>query len=152
MHFGARGGLLRHDRQALHVALRQHIAGNVRKVQREAARHIELMVGAFTQRAEHHPEIDTFVHVMMVVDYAASQNYALDVRFAALTHDLGKGTTPREEWPRHTAHEARSVDLVAALCERLRVPSDCKPSGRCKQRVRTRRCIRCCARSARLMA
>jgi tRNA nucleotidyltransferase (CCA-adding enzyme) len=78
------------------------------------------------QRAEHHPEIDTGVHVMMVVDYAASQDYAMDVRFAALTHDLGKGTTPREEWPRHHAHEERSVGLVAALCERLRVPAECR--------------------------
>ena len=78
------------------------------------------------QTAAHHPEVDTGVHVMMVIDYAASQNYALDVRFAALTHDLGKGTTPREEWPRHIAHEERSVGLVATLCERLRVPSDCR--------------------------
>lgn len=78
------------------------------------------------QRAEHHPEVDTGVHVMMVVDYAAGQNYPLDVRFAALTHDLGKGTTPREEWPRHTGHEARSVGLVQALCERLRVPAECR--------------------------
>ena len=78
------------------------------------------------QRAEHHPEIDTGVHVMMVVDYAATQHYPLNVRFAALTHDLGKATTPREEWPRHTGHEARSVDLVAALCERLRVPAECR--------------------------
>ena len=78
------------------------------------------------QRAEHHPEVDTLVHVMMVIDYAASKDYALEVRFAALTHDLGKATTPREEWPRHTAHEARSVDLVTALCERLRVPTDCR--------------------------
>jgi tRNA nucleotidyltransferase (CCA-adding enzyme) len=78
------------------------------------------------QRAEHHPEIDTGVHVMMVVDWAASQDFTLDVRFAALTHDLGKGTTPREEWPRHTGHEARSVGLVAALCERLRVPAECR--------------------------
>ena len=78
------------------------------------------------QRAEFHPEVDTGVHVMMVVDYAASQNYALDVRFAALTHDLGKGTTPHEEWPRHTGHEARSVGLVQALCERLRVPAECR--------------------------
>ena len=78
------------------------------------------------QRAEHHPEVDTFVHVMMVLDYAASRNYALDVRFAALTHDLGKGTTPPAEWPRHIAHEERSVGLVAALCERLRVPTECR--------------------------
>ncbi len=78
------------------------------------------------QTAVHHPEVDTFVHVMMVIDYAASQNYALDVRFAALTHDLGKGTTPRDEWPRHIAHEERSVGLVAALCERLRVSAECR--------------------------
>jgi tRNA nucleotidyltransferase (CCA-adding enzyme) len=78
------------------------------------------------QTAAHHPEVDTGVHVMMVVDYAAAKNYALDVRFAALTHDLGKGTTRREEWPRHIAHEERSVGLVAALCERLRVPAECR--------------------------
>jgi tRNA nucleotidyltransferase (CCA-adding enzyme) len=78
------------------------------------------------QRPEHHPEIDTGVHVMMVVDWAAAQHFTLDVRFAALTHDLGKATTPREEWPRHTAHEARSEGLVAALCERLRVPAECR--------------------------
>jgi tRNA nucleotidyltransferase (CCA-adding enzyme) len=78
------------------------------------------------QTAAHHPEVDTGVHVMMVVDYAASRSYPLDVRFAALTHDLGKGTTPREEWPRHIAHEERSVGLVAALCERLRVPAECR--------------------------
>ncbi len=78
------------------------------------------------QTAAHHPEVDTFVHVMMVVDYAAGKNYPLDVRFAALTHDLGKGTTPREAWPRHVAHEERSVDLVSAMCERLRVPVECR--------------------------
>ena len=78
------------------------------------------------QRAEHHPEVDTAVHVMMVIDYAASQDYALDVRFAALTHDLGKGATPREAWPRHIRHEERSVALVATMCERLRVPVECR--------------------------
>jgi tRNA nucleotidyltransferase (CCA-adding enzyme) len=78
------------------------------------------------QTAAHHPEVDTGVHVMMVIDYAASQQYTLDVRFAALTHDLGKGTTPPDEWPRHIEHEERSVDLVAALCERLRVPTECR--------------------------
>jgi tRNA nucleotidyltransferase (CCA-adding enzyme) len=78
------------------------------------------------QTAAHHPEIDTFVHVMMVIDYAASRNYPLDVRFAALMHDLGKGTTPPDEWPRHIAHEERSVGLVTVLCERLRVPAECR--------------------------
>jgi tRNA nucleotidyltransferase (CCA-adding enzyme) len=76
------------------------------------------------QPIEHHPEIDTGVHVMMVIDYAASRSYSLAVRFAALTHDLGKGTTPPEEWPRHIAHEARSVKLVQGLCERIRTPNE----------------------------
>lgn len=76
------------------------------------------------QPVQHHPEIDTGVHVMMVVDYAAAQNYSLEVRFAALTHDLGKGVTPKSEWPKHHGHEAKSVDLVKQLCARIKVPSD----------------------------
>lgn len=74
----------------------------------------------------HHPEIDTGVHVMLVVDYAASQNYSLPVRFAALTHDLGKGATPAHILPRHIGHEERGVGLVKALCQRLRAPNDCR--------------------------
>ena len=64
------------------------------------------------QPPQHHPEIDTGVHVMMVIDYAAKQNFNLPVRFAALMHDLGKGTTPVDILPRHIGHEARSVQLV----------------------------------------
>ena len=78
------------------------------------------------QPPQHHPEIDTGVHVMMVIDYAASQGYSLPVRFAALTHDLGKGTTPAEILPRHIGHEERSVSLLKDVCKRLRVPNDCK--------------------------
>lgn len=78
------------------------------------------------QPPEHHPEVDTGVHVMRVVDWAARQGFSLPVRFAALTHDLGKGTTPPEQWPRHHGHEARSADLVRALSERIRVPADCR--------------------------
>ena len=78
------------------------------------------------QRAEYHPEIDTGVHVMMVVDTAARCGHELPVRFAALLHDLGKGTTPKDEWPRHIAHEARSVKLVETVCARLKVPADCR--------------------------
>jgi tRNA nucleotidyltransferase (CCA-adding enzyme) len=78
------------------------------------------------QPAQHHPEIDTGVHVMMVIDYAASQGYSLPVRFAALTHDLGKGTTPPDIWPRHIGHELRSVDLLKDVVKRLRVPNDCR--------------------------
>ena len=78
------------------------------------------------QPPEHQPEIDTGVHTMLVVDWAAWQGFSLPVRFAALTHDLGKGVTPPGLWPRHHDHEARGVDLVRALSERIRVPADCR--------------------------
>ena len=78
------------------------------------------------QRADYHPEIDTGVHTLMVVDESARRGYSLPVRFAALTHDLGKATTPADLLPRHHGHEARGVRLATALCERLRVPSDCR--------------------------
>ena len=77
------------------------------------------------QRAEYHPEVDTGVHLMMVLDMAARLNAPLAVRFACLGHDLGKGTTPVAEWPRHIGHEERSAHLLKALCLRLRVPKDC---------------------------
>ncbi|SFM70821.1 multifunctional CCA addition/repair protein [Nitrosomonas communis] len=76
------------------------------------------------QPAQSHPEVDTGVHVMMAIDYAASRQYSLTVRFAALTHDLGKGTTPPDEWPRHIGHEMRSVALVKDLSERIRIPKE----------------------------
>ncbi|MGV3655045.1 MAG: multifunctional CCA addition/repair protein [Noviherbaspirillum sp.] len=78
------------------------------------------------QPPQHHPEVDTGVHVMMVIDMAARLEHALPVRFAALTHDLGKGTSPPEQWPRHTGHEARSVELVGQVCRRLKIPNDCR--------------------------
>ncbi|MDP1934647.1 MAG: multifunctional CCA addition/repair protein [Nitrosomonas sp.] len=76
------------------------------------------------QPAHAHPEIDTGLHIMLAIDHAAEKNYSLPVRFATLTHDLGKGTTPPEEWPRHIGHEARSIDLTRNLCERIRIPKD----------------------------
>ena len=78
------------------------------------------------QQAEHHPEIDTGVHLMMVLDMAARLQAPLSVRFACLGHDLGKGTTATEALPRHIGHEERSVRLLRSLCERLRVPVDCR--------------------------
>jgi tRNA nucleotidyltransferase (CCA-adding enzyme) len=78
------------------------------------------------QPAEHHPEIDTGVHLMMVLDMAATLHAPLAVRFACLMHDLGKGTTPADLLPRHIHHEQRSVDLLHPVCERLRVPVECK--------------------------
>ena len=78
------------------------------------------------QRAEYHPEIDTGVHLMMVLDMAARLNTSLPVRFACLGHDLGKGTTPADVLPRHIGHEERSARLLKGVCERLRVPTDCR--------------------------
>lgn len=76
------------------------------------------------QPAHAHPEIDTGVHIMMAIDFAASQHFSLPIRFATLMHDLGKGTTPPEQWPRHIGHEARSIELTRNLCERIKVPKD----------------------------
>ena len=78
------------------------------------------------QVAEHHPEIDTGIHLMMVLDMSARLAAPLTVRFACLCHDLGKGTTPLETLPRHIGHEARSARLLKEVCERLRVPNDCR--------------------------
>ena len=76
------------------------------------------------QRAEYHPEVDTGIHVMMVLDMSAQLNAPLSVRFACLMHDLGKGTTPADILPRHHAHEERSADLANAVCDRWRIPND----------------------------
>jgi len=78
------------------------------------------------QRADYHPEVDTGVHVMMVIDMAAQLQAPLPVRFACLGHDLGKGNTPADVLPRHLGHEQRSATLLRALGERLRVPQACR--------------------------
>lgn len=78
------------------------------------------------QPPQYHPEIDTGIHTMMVVDAAARANEDTMTRFAALIHDLGKGITPKEEWPRHIGHEEKSVALIETLCERLRCPREFK--------------------------
>ncbi|HEV8646459.1 MAG TPA: multifunctional CCA addition/repair protein [Burkholderiales bacterium] len=78
------------------------------------------------QPPEHHPEVDTGIHITLVVDYAAGRNFPLPVRFAALTHDLGKGVTPKALWPKHHGHEHKSVELVEKLCQRLRAPNECR--------------------------
>ncbi len=77
------------------------------------------------QRAEYHPEVDTGVHLMLVMQMAARLGTSLPVRYACLTHDLGKGTTPADVLPRHIGHEQRSAKLLRALSQRLRVPTDC---------------------------
>ncbi len=77
------------------------------------------------QRADFHPEVDTGVHLLMVLDMAARLATSLAVRYACLGHDLGKGTTPAEILPRHLGHEERSVALVRQMSERLRVDNAC---------------------------
>lgn len=78
------------------------------------------------QNAQYHPEVDTGIHMEMVMDYAARQGYALPIRFAALAHDFGKGTTPKSVLPSHVGHEIRSVELTKLVVERLKIPNDCK--------------------------
>jgi tRNA nucleotidyltransferase (CCA-adding enzyme) len=78
------------------------------------------------QRADYHPEVDTGVHLMMVLDMAARLQSSLPVRYACLGHDLGKGTTSAEILPRHLGHEERSVALVRRMSERLRVDNACR--------------------------
>ena len=78
------------------------------------------------QPVEHHPEVDAGVHLEMVLDQCALMNTGLEVRFAALCHDLGKGNTHPSAWPRHIGHEGRSVKLLKAISTRLRVPQTCQ--------------------------
>jgi len=78
------------------------------------------------QRPEYHPEVDTGVHLMMVLDMSARLAAPLAARFACLVHDLGKGTTPAQMLPRHIGHEERSARLLQGLADRLRVPNDCR--------------------------
>lgn len=81
------------------------------------------------QRADAHPEVDTGVHQLLVIDMAARLDAPLPARWAALLHDLGKGTTPPTEWPSHRGHEERSIELARQVCERLRVPVDCRDAA-----------------------
>jgi tRNA nucleotidyltransferase (CCA-adding enzyme) len=74
----------------------------------------------------YHPEIDTGIHTLMSLQQAAKKSHDCCIRFATLVHDLGKGVTPRVEWPRHIAHEERSLPLVKQLCERIAAPKDYK--------------------------
>jgi len=93
------------------------------------------------QPAAHHPEIDTFVHVCMVVDLAAERGESLEVRFAALMHDLGKGITPPDQWPSHHDHDEAGIPLVEGLCERLKVPAACRELAvaMCREHTRVHR-------------
>lgn len=75
------------------------------------------------QPEQHHPEIDSGIHTLLVLQQACKLSGDTEVRFAALMHDLGKGTTPRSEWPHHIEHEVRGAEIVLKVCKRLRVPN-----------------------------
>jgi tRNA nucleotidyltransferase (CCA-adding enzyme) len=97
------------------------VCGALHKLLPEVAR-----LWGVPQRAEYHPEVDTGIHLMRVLDMSARLNLSLPVRVACLFHDLGKGTTPADLLPRHIGHEMRSAKLLRSVCERLRVPTDCR--------------------------
>jgi tRNA nucleotidyltransferase (CCA-adding enzyme) len=115
--------------QETEKALRETAASEFFRVLRECGAlkiiypEVDALFGV-PQPAQWHPEIDTGVHTLMVLDQAARLSSDPKIRFAALVHDLGKGTTDPAEWPSHRGHEQRSVALIEALCERLRVPGD----------------------------
>ncbi|SHO59086.1 multifunctional CCA addition/repair protein [Vibrio quintilis] len=71
-----------------------------------------------------HPEIDTGIHTLMVAQKVTELSDSLPVRFAAIVHDLGKGTTPEDEWPSHKKHHLTGLKLIQSLCQRIRVPSE----------------------------
>lgn len=93
------------------------------------------------QVAEHHPEIDTWLHTLLVLDYAATEDACTQVSFACLVHDLGKALTPKDEWPRHIAHEERGIEPLDALCQRLKCPNEYRDLARlvCRYHLRVHR-------------
>ncbi len=115
-------GLMEKQPSRFFLTLRE--CGALRKVLPE----VDALFGV-PQPAHYHPEIDCGIHTMLVVDDAAKHGRPLEVRFAALAHDLGKATTPEDTLPRHIGHEARSVDLLKVMSERLRVPAECRDLG-----------------------
>ena len=86
---------------------------------------VEALFGV-PQTAKYHPEIDSGVHTLMVLDQAARLNAELPVRFACLVHDLGKALTPEDEWPAHRGHEKRGLKPINEVCRRLAIPNDCR--------------------------
>ena len=113
--------------QEMHKALTERTPSRFIEVLRECgalARILPELDALFgvPQPEEHHPEIDTGIHTLLVLQQACKLSDDADVRFAALMHDLGKGTTPPSEWPQHIEHEARGADIVVKVCKRLRIP------------------------------
>jgi len=82
------------------------------------------------QPEKYHPEIDTGIHVMLCLEQAALLSSNPEVRFAALVHDLGKGVSPKSNWPHHHGHETQGLPILEQMCERLRVPNSFKALAR----------------------
>lgn len=78
------------------------------------------------QNPKYHPEIDTGLHTLLSLDQICAESNVLRLRFSVLVHDLGKGTTPRDQWPSHNGHEERGVKQIENLAKRLRIPNDCR--------------------------
>ncbi len=97
---------------------------------------IERLFGV-PQPPRHHPEIDTGIHTMMVLEQACRLSPDKRVRFAALVHDVGKGLTPAEQWPHHPGHEKRGAELIEALAQRLRIPNAYRDLARLVARYHT---------------
>jgi tRNA nucleotidyltransferase (CCA-adding enzyme) len=112
-------GLMENTPSRMFEVLRE--SGALQKLLPEVAR-----LWGVPQPAAHHPEVDTGVHLMMVLDMSARLKASLAVRFSCLCHDLGKGTTAADVLPRHIGHEDRSAHLLKDVCERLRVPVECR--------------------------
>jgi tRNA nucleotidyltransferase (CCA-adding enzyme) len=112
-------GLMEKKPSRMFEVLRE--SGALQKLLPEVAR-----LWGVPQPAAHHPEVDTGVHLMMVLDMSAQLEGSLPVRFSCLCHDLGKGTTAADALPRHIGHEERSARLLKDVCERLRVPVECR--------------------------
>ena len=95
------------------------------------------------QPETYHPEVDTGAHLLLCLDAVAAMGSHVRVRFAVLLHDLGKGQTPPEEWPRHVAHEMRGVPVVRAVCERWRVPTEFRELAElaCREHLRVHRAL-----------
>lgn len=95
------------------------------------------LIGAL-QPEKFHPEGDAYVHTMMVLDYASKQTKELPIRFSALVHDLGKGITPKEEYPHHYNHEINGVEVVKSFSKRIGVPTIWEKCGKiaCREHMR----------------
>jgi tRNA nucleotidyltransferase (CCA-adding enzyme) len=106
---------------------------------------VEALFGV-PQPARYHPEIDCGVHTLMVLRQSVALSPDPEVRFAALVHDLGKGTTPEVEWPRHIGHERRGLALIDNVCDRLKAPNPyrdlarmtCRYHGHCHRALELR--------------